>query len=226
MVCRSYPGPVFGCMSQTPHSPKHFDEVSSRWDENPGRVKMAGQHFEAIQQHVSLHTGMRVLDYGCGTGLVSLALRPYVQSVIGLDGSAGMIAVMNEKIRSGGLQHCEGRAFDPNAELLPGIPDASLDLIVSTMTFHHVPDIRAVLKEFRRALTPSGQVCVLDLATEDGSFHEDPNSGAVHKGFSAEELHAAFSAVGLNDIRVTTAFVHTRPSTGRSYPVLMALGRA
>lgn len=212
-------------MSDQPHNPSHFDAVSSRWDENPARVKMAEQHFEAIRRHVPLHPALRVLDYGCGTGLVSLRIRPHVQSVLGLDASPGMISVFNEKVRSLGLTHCEARSFDPNRETLVGVPQNSMDLIVSTMTFHHISDIRSVLRAFHEVLAPSGTVCVLDLETEDGSFHEDPNSGAVHMGFSKEELRSAFTDAGLQAVEVVTAFVHVRPSTGRSYPILLAIGR-
>lgn len=202
----------------------HFDQASATWDENPARAEMAKRHVEAICRHIPLNQQMRVLDYGCGTGLVSLGILPKVGRLLGLDGSPGMVARFNEKIGVLGVHNCEARPFDPSRELLPGVADASFDLIVSTMTFHHIPDIRAVLREFRRALAPGGRVCVIDLETEDGSFHEDPNAGAVHHGFSAQELREAFADAGLKNPTVEPAFVHERPRTGSRYPILIAIG--
>ena len=58
---------------------------------------------EAILREVRATTDMDVLDYGCGTGLVSLFLLSHVRSVTGADSSPGMLQVLNKQIVEGGI---------------------------------------------------------------------------------------------------------------------------
>lgn len=203
----------------------HFDTAAQTWDENPGRLAMAERHVQVFLSHLTLRSDMTLLDYGAGTGLVSLGLRPHVGSVIGMEPSQGMTDRFREKIVRGGLTGVEARVFDPHEALLPGVADHTIDVIVSTMTFHHIEDIESVLREFHRALKPGGQLGVIDLETEDGSFHDDPNADELHHGFSKDQLETAALAAGFDDVTVETAFVHLKQKTGREYPMLLLKGR-
>jgi Predicted methyltransferase (contains TPR repeat) len=42
---------------------------------------------------------MKVLDFGCGTGLLSFFLQPYVGEITGIDTSKGMIEVFDKKLK-------------------------------------------------------------------------------------------------------------------------------
>lgn len=204
----------------------HFDSKAQTWDENPGRVAMAEKNVQVLVSNLRLDSNMTLLDYGAGTGLVSIALHPHVGSVIGMEPSQGMAERFREKIAANHLKNIEVRVFDPAGPSLPGIADHSLDVIVSTMTFHHVPDIRAVLREFHRALKPGGQIGIIDLETEDGTFHDDPDAGELHHGFSREELSNAAASAGFDDVTVKPAYMHTKEKTGRSYQLLLLQARA
>jgi ubiquinone/menaquinone biosynthesis C-methylase UbiE len=104
----------------------------------------------------------RVLDVGCGTGLLlrDLAGRlPGAASLVGIDAAAGMI----EQARAG--------ASDPrlrfehgNAERLP-FPDGAFDLVISTTSFDHWADQRAGLAECHRVLAPRGFFVLTDLCS-------------------------------------------------------------
>lgn len=205
--------------------PSHFDTAALTWDESPERLAMAERHVQVFLSHLKLRSDMTLLDYGAGTGLVSLGLRPHVGSVIGMEPSQGMADRFREKIVRGGLTGVDVRVFDPQEALLPGVADGTIDVIVSTMTFHHIEDIGSVLREFHRALKPGGQLGVIDLETEDGSFHDDPNAGVLHHGFSKDQLETAALAAGFDDVTVETASVHLKKKTGREYPVLLLKGR-
>lgn len=58
---------------------------------------------EAIGKRCALPADLDVLDFDCGTGLVSLALRPLVRSVTGVDTPRGMLDVFERKVIEQGL---------------------------------------------------------------------------------------------------------------------------
>ena len=74
-------------------SKKDFDHAAVTWDEKPGRIKLAADVANAILKSVEVHADMDVLDYGCGTGLLTLSLQPHVRSITGADSSHGMLAM-------------------------------------------------------------------------------------------------------------------------------------
>lgn len=96
--------------------------------------------------------GKRLLEVGCGTGLVLAKLAPHAASVVGVDLSPGMLALARER----GLQVHEG-----SATALP-FDDASFDVVCSFKVLAHVPDIEAALREVARVLKPGG-VAVLEF---------------------------------------------------------------
>ncbi len=86
-----------------------FDQESQAWDANPRRVKLSQDIARSILRYVPLSSEMDILDYGCGTGLVSLQVRPKVHSVTGLDNSKGMLEVFRKKIdQQYDLASCKG----------------------------------------------------------------------------------------------------------------------
>jgi len=71
----------------------YSDQSAATWDNEPRRIALMKDVGEAILQQAKLTKHMDVLDYGCGTGLVSLFLLPHVHSVTGADNSPGMLDV-------------------------------------------------------------------------------------------------------------------------------------
>ncbi len=62
-----------------------FDPAAAEWDNNPGRVNLARAVGEGIERAIPLEPNWRVLDYGAGTGLLTLNLQPRVASLVALD---------------------------------------------------------------------------------------------------------------------------------------------
>ncbi len=77
---------------------KNFDQEAATWDEEPRRVKLVFDIADAILQAVALTPNMDVLDFGCGTGLLTLRLQPFVRSITGVDSSQGMLDVLKMKV--------------------------------------------------------------------------------------------------------------------------------
>jgi SAM-dependent methyltransferase len=64
---------------------RDFDKEAAQWDEKPQRLKLAQDVADAIVKTVDLSKKMDVLDFGCGTGLVTLLLQPHVGNIVGAD---------------------------------------------------------------------------------------------------------------------------------------------
>jgi ubiquinone/menaquinone biosynthesis C-methylase UbiE len=186
---------------------RDFDGVASSWDENPGRVKVAADIAQTILRELELRPDMDVMDFGCGTGLVSLALQPFVHSVTGVDSSAGMLGVFDSKIAKLGLGNVRTQFCDPaRGDTLSG----HYDLVVSAMTFHHVAEIGPLLDQLARITKPGGRLCIADLDPDDGQFHDD-NTGVYHFGFDRAALREVFAKAGFDHVATNDAAEVVKP---------------
>jgi ubiquinone/menaquinone biosynthesis C-methylase UbiE len=176
---------------------RDFDREAASWDDRPARVKLAKEIADAIQRQVPATSEMDALDFGCGTGLLTIQLQPFVRSITGVDSSQGMLDVLNDNIAKLKLNNVRTlRADFQKGDALTG----NYNLIVSNMTLHHIKDIRPLFNQFYKAMAPSGYLCIADLDPEHGQFHED-NTGVFHFGFDRAELRETFIEAGFDSIR-------------------------
>jgi ubiquinone/menaquinone biosynthesis C-methylase UbiE len=189
---------------------RDFDKSAKDWERNQSRVRMTTALADAVIARLTLSRDLIAMDYGAGTGLVTLRLQPLVGRIVAADTSPGMLAVLEQKIAAAGLENIAVRLW--NAETDP-LPEERFDVIVSTMTFHHLTEIPRVLHRFHGLLTPGGQIAVADLDAEAGDFHADP-AGVWHFGFDRAELQRQFDEAGFCRVRTETAYRLERPGAG------------
>lgn len=161
----------------------HFNHAASNWD-SEGKVKLMGRLSQKTIEKLSLPKAkIDILDFGCGTGLFGLEFFDYAQSLLGVDTSQGMLEVFNEKTKD--HTHISSQLLNLEEENL----DKLFDLVVSSMTFHHLNKPDQAIKKLSQMLNPNGKLAIVDLEKEDGSFHPDPEGmGVKHFGFSREEI--------------------------------------
>jgi SAM-dependent methyltransferase len=136
---------------------------------------LLGSLFDRVSADVAAVAPDRggVLDVGCGPGRLSVALAARGLEVTGLDLDPAMI----ERARSNA-----GKA-DLAANLVPTFtvgdvaslpfPDATFDVVVSTLSMHHWDDREAGLAEIGRVLRPGGRALVWDLRAGVVPLHRD-----------------------------------------------------
>lgn len=95
-----------------------------------------------------------VLDLGCGTGLLTTRLAGSLGArlVVGCDLSAGMLQQAAERSRT-------ARWVQGDAMQLP-LRDGSADAVVSTESFHWIPDQAAAVADAHRVLRPGGHLVI------------------------------------------------------------------
>jgi ubiquinone/menaquinone biosynthesis C-methylase UbiE len=203
---------------------KDFDKEAATWDQNPGRVKLADDVADTIIREIQPTGDMDVLDFGCGTGLVTLRLQPFVKTITGADSSKGMLGVLQDKVSRSGLKNVKTRFADfEKGERVAG----AFHLVVSSMTLHHVPDTAELIRRWYGLLLPGGVLCAADLDTEDGSFHGD-NTGVLHFGFDRQHLKGLLEKAGFREVRDVTAAAVEKEIEGkgkRTFTVFLIIGR-
>jgi tRNA (cmo5U34)-methyltransferase len=106
----------------------------------------------------------RVLELGCGTGNLSLQLAGKfpAASLILVDGSPEMVAVTRSRIDDAGSRLLNEPAYLAVRFEELALPKGSLDLVVSSISLHHVADKASLYRRIRAVLRDGGRFCFAD----------------------------------------------------------------
>jgi 2-polyprenyl-3-methyl-5-hydroxy-6-metoxy-1,4-benzoquinol methylase len=126
--------------------------------ENEGLKKFEAGRNEKLEKY--LPGSDRILDYGCGTGTLSLRFAGRAKEIHGIDFAAGMIEVAQGKAAESGVDNArfmQAIIFDPLLE------KGSYDAVLAWGILHLVDDRNLVMKRINNLLKPGG---LLVSATE------------------------------------------------------------
>lgn len=200
-----------------------FQEKAKTWDTVPWKIKLAESVSKLIKKNKNINSESHLVDIGGGTGLLTLKFKNDVQKITVIDSSKSMLDVLRDKLVINGLS---------NIDIIEGFftsktfPDDSIDIFISMLTLHHIPNIEGFLSAIYRALKPGGSFIFIDLETEAGDFHMDGVEYA-HNGFDPHEIMLQLTSSGFSQIRVTPSFSITKKSKyglEKNYPVLFMEG--
>jgi ArsR family transcriptional regulator len=147
----------------------------------------------------SLLPPLEVVDFGCGTGVLSVELARWAQRVTAIDHSAVALEAARARARREGVKNVQFLEADLRA-LPKGVQGN--DLVVLSQSLHHVEQPERVLAEAARVLKPGGRAMVLELMPHDERW-VTARLGHQHLGFQPATLVGAMSAAGFTDVHLT-----------------------
>ena len=172
----------------------HFDKRAEGWDSGDIRVNGAKTIANAINARITLKNEMDIMDFGVGTGLLGFEIAAQVKKVYGVNTSTQMLAKLQEKNSS-------ELSIEPiNQDIIKGPLSQTFDGLVSSMTLHHVEDLKAFFDVIYKNINKNGFIAIADLEIEDGTFHSD-NAGVFHFGFEKKELCKIVESCGFKDVK-------------------------
>lgn len=185
-----------------------WDEAAQGWDDDPvvrlyAEAAAASLHAELDRRGLRI-AGARVLDFGCGTGLLTERLVGSAASVDAVDTSAAMRAVLEAKGQSHGWDTITVTAEVPS--------DRRWDVIVCSSVCGFLDDYPGTVKQLATALEPGGLFVQWDWESDGTDGH----------GLTRSEINQALTDAGLDDVDVRTAF--SVPFEDQSMEPLMGSG--
>ncbi|EMA2435555.1 class I SAM-dependent DNA methyltransferase [Vibrio parahaemolyticus] len=186
-----------------------WDGLAKNWESNPATEQFAQSVFAQLQQLTQLD-GIKVLDFGCGTGQLSQLLSPIVKDIVALDASEAMIEELDKKE----LLNVEPVVDALSRGLVAQHPAfrGQFDLVVASSVLAFVDDVESSLD------------IAHSLLNEGGYFvHFDWGAESEQDGFTLSRSENALSNAGFVDVEAKKVFDIT--SDGQTMSVLMGVGR-
>ncbi|MDB6033799.1 MAG: ubiquinone/menaquinone biosynthesis methyltransferase [Verrucomicrobiales bacterium] len=112
--------------------------------------------------------GEDALDLCCGTGDVAFALAEKGCTATGLDFSAPMLAVAEDRVARNPDAHRKPRFLRGDAQLIP-FPDNSFDIVTISYGLRNLSSWKKGLAEMLRVARPGGRLLVLDFGKPDNA---------------------------------------------------------
>jgi SAM-dependent methyltransferase len=142
-------------------------------------------------------------------------LRPDVGQITLAEPSEGMREVLQRKVADGVL--ADAQVLDLDLVNDPP-PEMTFEVIVSLMVLHHILDLDPVLAGLATLLRDGGELAVVDLDAEDGSFHDEGFDG--HHGFDHDWLADRLVSAGFTTPRFSPC--GTTNKHDRTYGLFLA----
>lgn len=172
-----------------------FDQLALTWDNVPRRTQRAKAAAIEIINSIPNLNQMSGLEFGCGTGLLSFNLQPYLKHITLVDNSEGMLSILKQKIQKANIENMVPLKIDLTTN---NVPDINSDIIYTLMTMHHIGDIDRMIKTFHKIIKPGGYLYIADLDEEDGSYHG--KEIVEHNGFNREQLTKTIASNGFYNV--------------------------
>jgi ubiquinone/menaquinone biosynthesis C-methylase UbiE len=132
-----------------------WDKQAPGYDKRNLRIYESAYELSIKKARTVLSPDQKVLEIGCGTGIIALGIAPFVESVVATDISPRMVAVAKSKAESLSITNVEFRVCDGYALPYEG---QAFDAVLLFNVLHFVKEPIALLHEAHRLLKPSGHL--------------------------------------------------------------------
>ncbi|KAF8638784.1 hypothetical protein AX17_001843 [Amanita inopinata Kibby_2008] len=203
---------------------EHFDHIAHEYDDKPDALLMAQKCAATmLNAYTFKENETVVMDYACGTGLISRQLAPHAKAIVGVDISQGMVDQYNLRVSNQGIGAEEMRAICAELEGREGELDGMrFDVIVCGLAYHHIESTQKVTQVLAHFLKPGGSLLVVDLEKTDSPIMDSHRHIVPHRnGLEEAVIQHAFESAGLVSFSYRTAF----EAKLHGYPVALFLAK-
>ncbi len=157
-----------------------FSTSAEKWDRL--RNELFGSRLDTWMLGAALNPELIIGDLGCGTGILSQTVSPWVSKVIAVDSSSAMIQAARKRLKERG--NVEVRKGELTS--LP-IEDEVLHLSMMSLVLPYVRSPLDVMEEVFRVTRKGGRVILLDMVSHDRSEYRE-SMGHLWQGFSESQI--------------------------------------
>lgn len=159
----------------------HFNHKAESFD-SPKNIFITDLIRQEVEKQIVDFSDKRILDFGGGTGLVSLPLAAQSKSVTLVDISDKMLDQARLKVEKQAIDNVHLLQQD----LMSTPLNQLFDIILVSRVLHHMSNIEETLNVFRNHLVEDGQLFIADFVKTDVNHH----------GFHLDELEENLSQNG------------------------------
>lgn len=189
-----------------------FNQLASTWDTDI-RIKRAQAVSIEIESYIG-HGPLEVMEFGCGTGLISLNLKKKISEGLLVDSSSEMIKELNQKL----IDHNITNIQTYTGDILESDFERKFDVIYSSMVMHHIKDYPTVIKKLVSYLKTNGKLIIVDLLPDNGDFHREHSEFDGHHGFSISEMVNVLTEAGLKEVHGRKFYSSYKPLENKKHP--------
>lgn len=165
--------------------------------ETEKRMELARVIVGEVRPVLSGSKSKTLLDYGSGTGLISLELTDLVDSILLVDSSKQVLEVVTAKITERGITNSKVLYSD----FTQGSPELKADIVLLSLVLLHIPDTKLILRKLFSILNKEGKLIIIDFDKNDKVNHPK-----IHNGFLHNELKNILSEVGFKSTKIKTFY--------------------
>ena len=176
---------------------KHdFNHKAETFD-SPKNIFLANLVCQAVEKQLDALSDKEILDFGGGTGLLTLPLAKQAKSVTLVDISEKMLEQARLKAERQDIKNIQFLEQD----LLEKTLEKEFDLIVVCRVLHHMPDLDVALSLFHQHLKEDGQLLIADFTKAEANHHgfelTELEKQLIEHGFSSVHSQILYSAEDL-----------------------------
>ena len=176
---------------------KHdFNHKAETFD-SPKNIFLVNLVCQAVEKQINLLSDKEILDFGGGTGLLTLPLAKQAKSVTLVDISEKMLEQARLKAEQQDIKNIQFLEQD----LLANPLEQEFELIVVCRVLHHMPDLDVALSLFHQHLKEDGQLLIADFTKAEANHHgfelTELEKQLIEHGFSSVHSQILYSAEDL-----------------------------